>query len=109
MGTQEELPFLPSDRLIVVRRGPHEFWTLLFQHLMHTDVASFFLLILLKCLRQEATLTLQLEIENPESIQSISYNRKEASGGSSPSRWTPPLPFPNPSRVGDFLGRNSLE
>lgn len=109
MGTQEELPFLPSDRLIVVRRGPHDFWTLLFQHLMHTDVASFLLLILLNCLRQGATLTPQLETENPESIQSIPYNRKEASGGSSLGRQTPQLPFPNPPRVGDFLGKNLLE
>ena len=60
MGMQEEWLFLPSDRLMGVGRGTTECRPLLFQHLLPTDTVSFFLLMLLKYLRQQATLTLQL-------------------------------------------------
>ena len=52
-------------------RGITECWPLLCQRLVHTDMASFFLLILLKCLRLEATLTLHLEVKNRETVQSV--------------------------------------
>ena len=43
---------------------------------VHTDMASFFLLILLKCLRLKATLTLHLEVKNPETVQPVPLERK---------------------------------
>ena len=72
---REEWLFLPSDRLVGVGRGTTECWPLLCQRLVHTDMASFFLLILLKYLRLEATLTLHLQVKNPETVQSVPLER----------------------------------
>lgn len=83
-------------------RGITECWPLLCQRLVHTDMASFFLLILLKCLRLEATLTLHLEVKNPETVQSVPSERTWAAEQSSSGRQTPLLSLhsPNALRLG---------
>lgn len=90
-------------------RGITECWPLLCQRLVHTDMASFFLLILLKCLRLEATLTLHLEVKNPETVQSVPL-RENLGCRAEFLRQTPLLSLhsPNALRLGGDLCTKAL-